>query len=211
MATASFLGLPAEVRLLIYELIFVDREVALIDDRAVVRHSNDQILRTCHQINREADPILHRTSLYIFGSPDSLIKMANRNPSAFFYHLRYVKLDLWSSSHGNIDYRGFCHLNLSQWGTALGLLYLRPGRQLKHLMVVCKGPAYAKGVPPAMRNYIEPWTIQYSGIKNTIIGMVKAERMDFSDDIKQRDSISTSRSAEYLAVFGTFEALHDGD
>jgi len=198
MATASFLGLPAEVRLSIYEFIFVGREVALIDQKAVVRRSNCQILRTCQQINREADPILHRTSLYIFGSPDSLTEMANRNPSAFFYHLRYVKLDIWLPSHGHIDYRGFCHLTISQWGTALRLLYLRPGRTLKYLTVVCRGAAYANGIPPTMRKYIEPWTFQYSGIKNAIVRMVKAETVDFSDDIMKRDSISAARSAEYL-------------
>lgn len=127
MATALFLGLPAEVRLSIYKWIFLGREVALIDERVKVRNSNCHILQVCKKVNQEAEPILHRTTLYIFGSPDALTRMANRLPVAFFYHISYVKLDIWLPSHGHIDYRGFCHLTLSQWGTALQLLYPRRG------------------------------------------------------------------------------------
>ncbi|MCJ1368177.1 hypothetical protein MMC16_007318 [Acarospora aff. strigata] len=193
MATASFLGLPPEVRLFIYELIFSGREVALIDEEVHVRHNNCHILQVCRQTNREAEPIIHRTTLYIFGSPDALTKMANQKPLAFFFHLRRVKLDIWLPSHGHLDYRGFCHLTLSQWGTALRLLYLRRGRRLKHLTVVCRGPTYGNH-PPYQEKYIHPWSFRYSSLKGAIVEMVKAEKVEFSGVGTRRDSFFTELS-----------------
>lgn len=199
MATASFLGLPPEVRLSIYGLVFAGREVALLGEQAEVRHSSCQILQTCHQINQEADPILHQSTLYIFGSPGSLTYMAQRNPDALFYHLRYVKLDIWLPSHRHIDYRGFCHLTISQWGTALRLLYSRPGRRLKHLLVVCRGPNYANNVPPLAPRQINPWAFQYSSIKTALNTKVRAENIEFSHDDKKRDLLMTGRFPEFVA------------
>lgn len=199
MATASFLGLPTEVRILIYKSIFRGREVALIDELVKVRHSDCQILQVCKKINQEAEPILHRTTLYIFGSPESITRMANRLPLAFFYHLRHVKLDIWLPSHGHIDYRGFCYLSLSQWGTALRLLYRRRDRTLKRLIVVLRGPTYANDVPPLQRRCIDPWRFEYVGVRDAIVNSIRAEQVEITDDFRRMDMISRARSYQFFA------------
>jgi len=189
MATPSFLGLPTELRILIYRSIFLGREVVLTGAQVILRHNKCQILQVSKKIGQEAEPILHRMTLYIFTSPDALTKMAHRLPLAFFYYLSHVKLDIWLPSHGHIDYRGFCHLTLSQWGTVLRLLYLRRGRTLKELIVVMSGPTYPPDdFLPFQPGYIDPWRFEYSGIRDAIIKSIRAEHVVITNDTRRMDS-----------------------
>ena len=171
----------------------------MVDEQTKVRNSNCQILQVCRKINQEAEAILHRTTLYIFGSPDAITRMANRLPFAFFYHLRHVKLDIWLPSHGHIDYRGFCHLTLSQWGTALRLLYRRRGRALKRLVVILRGPTYADNIPPFQRRCIDPWQFDYTSIRDAVVKLIRAKRVEISDDIVKLDSLSRGRPCQFFA------------
>lgn len=191
MVTPSFLGLPTELRILIDKSIFLGREVKVIltGTQVILRHSKCQILQVSKKIGQEAEPILHRMTLYIFTSPDALTKMAHRLPLAFFYYLSHVKLDIWFPSHQHINYSGFYHLTLCQGATTLRLLYLRRGRTLKELIVVMSGPTYpADDFLPFQPRRIHPWRFEYDAIRDAIKESIRAEHAVITDDITRMDS-----------------------
>ncbi len=67
----TFLSLPAEVRLPIYEYLLVDKPQVIPHCRpATERPLTPWILRTCKQINREASQALYSKNTFLISEPD---------------------------------------------------------------------------------------------------------------------------------------------
>ena len=71
----TFLSLPAEVRLPIYEYLLVDKPQVIPHCRpATERPLTPSILRTCKQINREASQALYSKNTFLISEPDRDLK-----------------------------------------------------------------------------------------------------------------------------------------
>ena len=96
----TFLTLPAEIRLQIYNLLLINRRVDRIEedeDQLKWNEEEDEmveiaILQTCKQIYREANPILYSQTVFAIKDPEDMFRLFEKIGPGNFKLIKKLKI-----------------------------------------------------------------------------------------------------------------------